>query len=191
MTTEDTRLLDDLRDLWWLADPPPPGLTATMIAAVAAADLDHEWELLVLVRDSANEPAAQVRGLATARMLYFTAAEGWSLDAEIDGDQVRGQVLDFVGDLGAWRSRSRPPTAHVGDRRRRGRLLRRPGRAHRVDPLHDPSRAGPLQQPLGRALSPPTRPSSVVVGRTPVRPDHRVRVVRRQGQDRVPCVGGR
>ena len=101
MTTEDdTRLLDDLRDMWWLADPPPAGLTATMIVTVAAADLDQEWELLVLVRDSADEPAAQVRGLATARMLYFTAAEGWSLDAEIDGDQVRGQLLDADGDRG-------------------------------------------------------------------------------------------
>lgn len=102
MTTEDdTRLLDDLRDMWWQADPPPPGLTTTMIAAVASADLDQEWELLVLVRDSANEPAAQVRGLATARMLYFTAAAGWSLDAEIDGGQVRGQLLDFDGDMGS------------------------------------------------------------------------------------------
>ena len=72
-----------------------------MIAAVAAADLDAEWELLVLVRDSADEPAAQVRGLATARMLYFTAGEGWSLDAEIDGDQVRGQLLDLDGDPGS------------------------------------------------------------------------------------------
>jgi hypothetical protein len=100
-TDDDTRLLDQLRDLWWQADPPPPGLTTTMIAAVAAAEIDHEWELLVLFRDSANEPAAQVRGLTTARMLYFTAAEGWSLDAEIDGDQVRGQLLDFDGDLGS------------------------------------------------------------------------------------------
>jgi hypothetical protein len=81
--------------MWWLADPPPPGLTETMIAAVAAADLDEEWELLVLVRDSADEPAAQVRGLSTARVLYFNAAAGWSLEAEIDGDQVRGQVLDL------------------------------------------------------------------------------------------------
>lgn len=95
MTTGDDRLLDDLRDMWRLVDPPPPGLTATMIAAVAAADLDDEWELLVLVRDSADEPAAQVRGLGTARMLYFNAAEGWSLEAEIDGDEVRGQLLDL------------------------------------------------------------------------------------------------
>ena len=100
MTTEDTRLLDDLRDMWWRSDPPPPGLTRTMIAAVASADLDEEWELLVLVRDSADEPAAQVRGLATARMLFFTAAAGWSLDAEIDGDLVSGQLVDAVGDLG-------------------------------------------------------------------------------------------
>ena len=100
MTTGDTRLLDDLRDMWQLADPPPPGLTSRMIAAVAAADLDQEWELLVLVRDSADEPAAQVRGLGTARMLYFNATEGWSLEAEIDGDQVRGQVLD-LDDLSA------------------------------------------------------------------------------------------
>jgi hypothetical protein len=32
-------------------------------------------------------------------VLYFSAAAGWSLDAEIDGDQVRGQLLDFQGDL--------------------------------------------------------------------------------------------
>ena len=101
MNASDDSLLDDLREMWLLADPPPPGLTATMIATVAAADLDQEWELLVLVRDSADEPAAQVRGLASARILYFTAAEGWSLDAEIDGDQVRGQLLDFDGDMGS------------------------------------------------------------------------------------------
>ena len=100
MTTEDdSRLLDDLRDMWWRADPPPPGLTAAMIAAVAAADLDDEWELLVLVSDSADAPAAQVRGLSTARVLYFNATAGWSLEAEIDGDEVRGQLLDLDVDL--------------------------------------------------------------------------------------------
>ena len=101
MTTGDARLLDDLRDMWRQADPPPPGLTEAMIAAVAAADLDADLELMVLVRDSADEPAAQVRGLGTARVLYFRAVQGWTLDAEIDGDQVRGQLLDYIGDLGA------------------------------------------------------------------------------------------
>lgn len=101
MTNEDTPLLDGLRDMWRAADPPPPGLTAMMIAAVATTDLDQDWELLVLVRDSADEPAAQVRGIASARVLYFTAVEGWSLDTEIDDGQVRGQLLDFSGDMGS------------------------------------------------------------------------------------------
>lgn len=100
-TDDDAALLEELRAMWTTYDPPPPGLTQTMIAVVAAADLDAEWEMLVLVRDSAHEALAQVRGLATARMLWFTAAEGWSLEAEVDGDQVRGQVLDLDGDLGA------------------------------------------------------------------------------------------
>ncbi len=99
MTHEDDRLLDELRDMWTQADPPPPGLTSTMIAAVASADLDHDWELLELVRDSADEPAAQVRGLRTARVLYFRAVQGWTLDTEIDDDRVSGQLQDFHGDL--------------------------------------------------------------------------------------------
>ena len=101
MNDGDAALLEELRDMWMTYDPPPPGLVATMIAAVAAADLDAEWEMLTLVRDSRDEPAARVRGLATARILYFTAAEGWSLDAELDDGQVRGQLLDFDGDMGA------------------------------------------------------------------------------------------
>ncbi len=101
MTTGDAALLEELRDMWMTYDPPPPGLVATMIAAVAAAELDDEWEMLVLMRDSVDRPAAQVRGLGTSRILYFTAAEGWSLDAELDEGQVRGQLLDFDGDLGS------------------------------------------------------------------------------------------
>lgn len=101
MTTGDAALLEELRDMWTTYDPPPPNLVATMIAAVAAADLDDEWEMLVLMRDSADRPLAQVRGLGTSRILYFTAAEGWSLDAELDEGQVRGQLLDFDGDMGS------------------------------------------------------------------------------------------
>ena len=97
--SSDAALLEELRDVWTTYDPPPPDLVPTMIALVAAADLDDEWEMLVLVSDSADEPAAQVRGLGTSRILYFTAAEGWSLDAEIDEGQVRGQLLDFGVDL--------------------------------------------------------------------------------------------
>ncbi len=101
MMTDDDRLLADLRDLWNATDPPPAGLVEAMIAAVAAADLDDDLELLVLVRDSADEPAAQVRGLSTLRVLYFRAVQGWTLDAEIDDAEVRGQLLDFNGELGS------------------------------------------------------------------------------------------
>ncbi|CAM3602768.1 hypothetical protein [Nocardioides zeicaulis] len=96
--SDDDRLLDELRRMWQLADPPPPGLGADMVATVVAADLDEEWELLTLVRDSAHEDLAQVRGLGTARMLSFSAAAGWSLEAEIDGHQLSGQVLDLAPD---------------------------------------------------------------------------------------------
>ena len=99
MTDPDAALLEELRDMWTTYDPPPAGLVATMIAAVAALDLDEEWELLVLVSDSADGPVAQVRGLSTARVLYFNATAGWSLEAEIDGDEVRGQLLDLDVDL--------------------------------------------------------------------------------------------
>ena len=99
MTSGDAALVGELRDMWTAYDPPPPGLVATMIAAVAAAEIDEEWEMLVLLRDSADRPAAEVRGLSTARVLYFSAASGWSLDAEIDGAEVRGQLLDFEGDM--------------------------------------------------------------------------------------------
>lgn len=94
----DTALLEELRAMWVTYDPPPRGLTATMVAVVATADLDDEWEMLTLFSDSANEPAAQVRGLSSARVLYFNAAAGWSLEAEIDGDEVKGQLLDHPGD---------------------------------------------------------------------------------------------
>ena len=101
MTNDDSRLTAGLRAMWQQTDPPPPGLVEKMIATVAAADLDDELELLVLVRDSADEPAAQVRGVGTARVLYFQAVHGWTLEAEIDGDRVSGQLLDFDGDLAA------------------------------------------------------------------------------------------
>ena len=98
---QDVALLEELRDMWVTYDPPPPGLTAAMIAVVVAADLDEEWELLTLVSDSAHEPGPQVRGLSTARVLYFNASAGWSLEAEIDGDRVKGQLLDHPGDMGS------------------------------------------------------------------------------------------
>ena len=60
MTSGDA-LLGELRGMWTTYDPPPPGLVATMVAAVAAADLDDEWEMLVLLRDSADGPTGDHR----------------------------------------------------------------------------------------------------------------------------------
>jgi hypothetical protein len=101
MTNDESRLLADLRAMWQRADPVPAELADEMIAAVAGARLDEELEILVLVSDSATRPEAQVRGSATARVLYFQAEQGWSLDAEISDDQVSGQMLDFEGDMGS------------------------------------------------------------------------------------------
>lgn len=98
MTDDDDDLGARVRELWLLADPPPAGLVDAMVALVVSADLDDDLELLVLVRDSADEPAARVRGLASSRVLYFRAFEGWVMDVEIDGHVVRGQLLDHVGD---------------------------------------------------------------------------------------------
>lgn len=101
MTDDDDRLLADLRAMYHQADPPPPGLAEEMIAAVAGAGIDEELEMLFLVSDSATQAQPQVRGTATARVLYFQAEHGWSLDAEIDGNQVSGQLTDFEGDMGS------------------------------------------------------------------------------------------
>ncbi|QBX54145.1 hypothetical protein EXE58_00755 [Nocardioides seonyuensis] len=101
MTTGDDRVLADVRRMWHEVDPPPTDLVERMIAAVASADLDLdiELELMQLVRDSATEAPAGVRGGATVRVLHFAGLHGWVLETEIDADRVRGQLLDFPGDL--------------------------------------------------------------------------------------------
>lgn len=45
-------MLDELRDLWSVADPMPDGLTERVLAAVAMDDLDADYELLHLVERS-------------------------------------------------------------------------------------------------------------------------------------------
>ena len=41
-----------------------------------------------------------MRGVATTRVLYFRAVEGWTLEAEIDGDHISGQLVDYQDHLG-------------------------------------------------------------------------------------------
>lgn len=99
MTDEDQRTYSALRAMWQHVDPVPPHLPDAMVAAVAAAGLDEELELLVLVHDSADDPAPAVRGLATARSLSFRNPHGWTMEVEVDHTHVRGQLLDCTDDL--------------------------------------------------------------------------------------------
>lgn len=62
--TADQELLRELRDMWSTADPPPPGLLAKVLAALAVEDLDAEFELLSLLevrRDLAGARTADTR----------------------------------------------------------------------------------------------------------------------------------
>ena len=59
-TPTDAQLMDAIRDLWEAADPPPPDLADGVLAALAAADLELEYELMTLVET--NGLRAGVRG---------------------------------------------------------------------------------------------------------------------------------
>ena len=98
MTHDDVRLLADLADMWQQADPPRPDLADEMVAVVVTADLDEDLELLVLVHDSAQGPQAAIRGVSTSRALRFRTIQGWTLQVELDGDRLSGELLDVGGD---------------------------------------------------------------------------------------------
>lgn len=60
----DQLLLRELRDLWVAVDPPPPGLTEKVLAALAVEDLDIDFELLRLLevrRDQSGVRTADVQ----------------------------------------------------------------------------------------------------------------------------------
>ena len=48
-TPTDEQLMEAIRDLWETADPPPPDLADGVLAALAAADLELEYELMTLI----------------------------------------------------------------------------------------------------------------------------------------------
>jgi len=60
--TERDPVFDDLKAMYEVLDPPPPHLVDAMIAAVAAEDLDADYELLTLV--SRQTELAGTRGAA-------------------------------------------------------------------------------------------------------------------------------
>lgn len=57
----DEELLQELRDMWSRADPPPPDLVAKVLAAIAVEDLDTDFALLRLL-----EVRSELAGTRTA-----------------------------------------------------------------------------------------------------------------------------
>ena len=111
MTPDDdpTKLMSELRDLWTVADPPPAGLADRVIAAMAVADLDAEYELLRLVershglvgaRDDGEADVIKLRSERLSVVLHVSpsGANTCDLVGWVDPPQpVTVQVLQEVG----------------------------------------------------------------------------------------------
>lgn len=69
MTDRDP-IFTDLKTMYERLDPPPAHLTDAMIAAVAAEDLDHEYELLFLVERSTQLAGTRGSGPLTVEFAY-------------------------------------------------------------------------------------------------------------------------
>lgn len=93
----DEQLMESIRDLWETADPPPPDLADGVLAALAADDLELEYELMTLI-DASGLPAG-VRGAAEA-----TPDGPWTLEYSSDTCHllVRVSTVDGVRRLDGW-----------------------------------------------------------------------------------------
>ena len=93
----DAQLMDAIRDLWETADPPPPDLADGVLAALAAADLELEYELMTLIETS-GLPAG-VRGTQDA-----TTDGPWTLEYSSDTCHllVRVSTVDAVRRIDGW-----------------------------------------------------------------------------------------
>ncbi len=93
----DAQLMEAIRDLWEAADPPPPDLADGVLAALAAADLELEYELMTLI-EASGLPAG-VRGSQD------TTTDGpWTLEYSSDTCHllVRVSTVDGVRRLDGW-----------------------------------------------------------------------------------------
>ncbi len=81
VTPDDTHLLRDISRLWETLDPPPPDLADGVLAAIAAIDLEFEFELLTLVESHDS--------LAGTRSATAQAAEVGSWSLEFAGPDFR------------------------------------------------------------------------------------------------------
>ena len=94
----DEQLMEAIRDLWETADPPPTDLADGVLAALAADDLELEYELMTLI-EASGLPAG-VRGAAKA-----TTTDGpWTLEYSSDTCHllVRVSTVDGVRRLDGW-----------------------------------------------------------------------------------------
>ncbi|MDN5856951.1 MAG: hypothetical protein L0K86_29765 [Actinomycetia bacterium] len=111
MMAEDDagELMAGLRNLWAHADPPPDDLAARVVAAIASADLEMEYELLRLVershglvgaRDDGDADVINLRSERLSVVLHVSPAGSGSchLVGWVDPPQaVAVQVLQDVG----------------------------------------------------------------------------------------------
>jgi hypothetical protein len=107
---DDARLLADVARVWQLADPPPEGLVAGVLARIAAEDL--ELDLLTLVASSATPsgvrsaagPDADPRDAGTWTLEYAAADVRIHLTLTRSGDRTR---------LDGWVVPARPLTVRL------------------------------------------------------------------------------
>ena len=102
MTTDDeAALLDDLRAMWGeqtrrRPDWPPPWSPPSRRPTWTRSGRCSSWSATPPTGRPRRSAAWPLRGCSAS-----TPTSGWSLEAEIDGDEVRGQLLDLDGDPGA------------------------------------------------------------------------------------------
>ena len=89
--TERDPIFDDLRSMYEVLDPPPAHLTDAMIAAIAAEDLDAEYELLSLL--SRSTELAGTRGVAPLT-IEFSYEDVTVLLRVVDGGEEGVRRLD-------------------------------------------------------------------------------------------------
>lgn len=70
MTPPRDPIFADLKAMYEAIDPPPPHLADAMIAAIAAENLDHEYELLFLVERSTQLAGTRGSGPLTVEFAY-------------------------------------------------------------------------------------------------------------------------
>lgn len=97
-TEDDAALFAALRRTWTGADPAPAEFVDAMVAAVAAADLEREYALLVLVDSDATAPVRGDADMLTMQfsdgtvslLLHITRGERGTrrLDGWVDGDAI-------------------------------------------------------------------------------------------------------